>query len=175
MVTRTVQCVGSAYSTDGDVNVQMIYNGVEVYNGAVETNVVDVLPVNQPDTSDNWQTVLFEFTTDTDITGEIPMSITVTNGKIFFGHLWMNYSGPKLAYNDTTETWDIAIPTQNYYTDPNTNTVESDGITNTTLNGSPWNWRVNVVGQIGDWAYPVADGETFTFDFFVDPAKVVLS
>jgi hypothetical protein len=33
---------------------------------------------------------------------------------------------------------------------------------------------VNVGDQLGNWTYPIRDGETVSFDFFVDPALVVL-
>jgi hypothetical protein len=62
-----------------------------------------------------------------------------------------------------------------YYADPNTNTEASDGVLNLTKNGDPWSWRVNVGDMLGDWTYPIAAGQTITFDFFVDPANVVLS
>jgi hypothetical protein len=53
--------------------------------------------------------------------------------------------------------------------------VESDGIVNITKNGESWPWRMHVSDQqLGDWRYPIRDGETVTFDLFVDPAKVVL-
>jgi hypothetical protein len=62
-----------------------------------------------------------------------------------------------------------------YYADPNTNSISSDGISNLTKDGSPWTWRTDVQSdQLGDWSYPIFDGETITFDFFVDPADVIL-
>jgi hypothetical protein len=125
----------------------------------------DPLPSVHPNTSDIWETELFSFETDTDITGQIPMRISVTNGVVFFGHLHMNY-----RKNNTP------IPPVDFFGKPNINTIASDGISNTVKNGQPWNWRVSVTDQeLGDWAYPVKEGETFTFDFDIDPSLIALN
>ena len=184
MVQRIVKFIGSAYSTSGDVHVQATYNGVEVLNGPVTTTVVNVipqagaLPVPALD-----ELVLFETTTDT--TGQIPVSITVTGGTLFFTQFRMNYTGyiiekgsANFANGEASATTIELVTTvepDSYYSDPNTNTVESDGVSNLTKNGEPWEWRVNVGDQTGDWTYLIANGETVTFDFFVDPAKVILT
>ena len=178
--------IGSAYSTSGDVQVQATYNGVEILNGPVDTTVTDSVPVaGQLPNPALDELVLFETTTDT--TGQIPVSITVTGGTLFFTHFRMNYTGytrVRQATNpdapidpDDTDTynWVVTVQPDAYYSDPNKNTVESDGISNLTRDGEPWNWRVNVGNLLGDWTYPIADGETVTFDFFVDPEKVVLA
>jgi len=33
---------------------------------------------------------------------------------------------------------------------------------------------VNVGDNLGDWTYPIHDGETVTFDFFVDPENILV-
>ena len=183
MVQRIVKMIGSAYSTSGDVQVLATYNGNEFVNGPVTTTVTDVipvagqLPVPAPD-----ELVLFETTTD--ITGQIPVSITVTGGTLFFKNFLMNYTGftqvigessfPENSANSDQSILITIVEPQSFYSDPNINTVESDGISNLTKDGEPWIWRENVGDRLGDWTYPIADGETVTFDFFVDPAKVVL-
>jgi len=185
MVQRIAKLVGSAYSTGGDVQVRAIYNGQEIVNGAVTTIVTDTIPLAgalpAPALND---LVVFETTTDT--TGQIPVTISVTGGTLFFSHFWMNYSGwsqqrqatdPNVPINPndkSTFTWVVTVEPDSYYGDPNTNTVETDGISNLEKNGQPWIWRVNVGSLLGDWTYPIADGETVTFDFYVDPADVVL-
>jgi hypothetical protein len=185
MVQRIVKMMGGAYSTGGDVQVRATYNGSEIVNGPVATTVVDVipqagaLPVPALD-----ELVLFETTTET--TGQMPVTISVTGGTLFFSHFWMNYSGfaqqkqatdPNVPIDPNDPSTYVVIVTvypDSYYGDPNTNTEESDGISNLTKNGEPWTWRVNVNGRLGDWTYPIADGETVTFDFYVDPADVIL-
>lgn len=185
MVQRIGKIIGSAYSTGGDVQVRVTYNGSEIVNGPITTTVVDVIPgagdLPQPALD---ELALFETTTDT--TGQIPVSISVTGGTLFFSHFWMNYSGfgremqakdPNVPINPddpNTYFWVPTVYPDSYYGNPNTITVESDGISTLTKNARTWNWRYNVGTLVGDWTYPIANGETVTFDFFVDPAKVVL-
>jgi hypothetical protein len=183
MVQRIVKLIGSAYSTSGDVHVQATYNGVEISNGPVTTTVAGMIPAagQLPVPALN-ELLLFETTTDT--TGQIPVTITVTGGTLFFTQFWMNYTGyviekgsANFANGEAGANTAVLVTTvepDSYYSDPNINTAESDGISNLTKNGLPWEWRVNVGDLLGDWTYPVHDGETLTFDFFVDPAKVVL-
>ena len=175
--------IGSAYSTSGDVHVQAIYNGVEILNGPVTTTVTDIIPgAGQLPAPAQNELVLFETTTDT--TGQVPVSISVTGGTLFFTHFRMNYTGyvqekgsANFVNGEASADTIVLVTTvepDSYYSDPNINTVESDGISNLTKDGEPWIWRENVGTRLGDWTYPIAAGETVTFDFFVDPAKVVL-
>lgn len=185
MVQRIVKLMGGAYSTGGDVQVQATYNGVEILNGPVTTHVVDTVPLPSMPVDASDELVLFETTTDD--TGNMPVSITVTGGTLFFRHFWMNYTGyqrqreatdpnvPIDPNDPSTFVWVTTVYPDSYYTDPNTNDAASDGISNLTKNGEPWTWRINVGDLLGDWVYPIADGETVTFDFFVDPADVVLT
>jgi hypothetical protein len=185
MVQRIVKMIGSAYSTSGDVHVQATYNGVEILNGPVTTTVANVIPVaGQLPGPGIDELVIFETTTDT--TGQIPVSITVTGGTLFLRNFQMNYTGygqerqatnpgnPIDIEESNTFVWVVTVQPDSYYSDPNINSVESDGFSNLTKDGEPWIWRVNVGDLLGDWTYPIRDGETVTFDFFVDPAKVVL-
>lgn len=184
MVQRIGQLIGGAYSTGGDVHVQGTYNGVEFINGPVITTVVDVLP--SPNDQMFYGNIIAQFETTTDTTGQIPVVLSVTGGILYFGHFWMNYTGSTWVQDPTnpdvpvdpndpsTYIWVETVPPIDYYGDPNTNTVESDGISNLLKNGVPWNWRINVGDQLGDWEYPINNGDTITFDFFVDPADIVL-
>ena len=186
MVQRIVKMIGNAYSTGGDVHVQATYNGVEIINGPVTSTVTGVIP-GPGQLSELYSITsnkLVQFETTTDITGQIPVSITVTGGTLFFLGFWMNYTGftqesgaaeylPGSA-SPSTITWVTTVEPDSFYSDPNINTVESDGISNLTKNGETWTWRQNVGDLTGDWNYPIRDGETVTFDFFVDPAKVIL-
>jgi hypothetical protein len=177
--------IGSAYSTSGDVHVQTIYNGVEISNGPVTTTVTDVIP-NEGQLPVPPLNELVQFETTTDITGQMPVSITVTGGTLFLKNFQMNYTGygqERQATNPDapidpddfdTYNWVVTVQPDSYYSDPNINTVESDGVSNLTKNGEPWIWRENVGDMLGDWVYPILDGETVSFDFFVDPEKVVL-
>lgn len=186
MVARVAKFMGSLYSTGNTANLEVRYNGVVVQSGPVAATTQNPLPQQQPSTSPTWEQSLFEFATDTDVTGNIPVKITVTGGVLFFSHFQMNYTGKAgLVANDpnvpvdpadpSTWHWENLILPQDFYSDPNSNTLESDGVNNIVKNGQPWEWRVNVGDNTGNWAYPVNDGETIEFDFYVDPVKTVLS
>jgi hypothetical protein len=193
MVQRIVKLKGHARAlAGGTVNVQMSYNGVEVLNAGVITEVVESDLVTVPESSE--VTVLAQFETTTDITGQIPVTITVTGGTLFFKGFWMNYSGPGYERQATdpavaidpadasTFTWVVVAAPVDHYADPNINTVESDGVSNMIKNGNQWNPRTDVNATVkvtaklmGDWTYTILNGDTVTFDFFVDPGKIVLS
>jgi len=184
MVQRTFKMIGEAYSTGGDVQVIATYNGVEIINGTVATTVVDVVPVveelpNFPELE------LCQFESTTEATGMIPVTISVTGGTLFFRHFWMNYIGFRgvrqatdsnvpIDKNDlSTWTWLMTVPPRLHFASY-PKTPESDDILNLTKNGEPWPWRVNADSEsVGEWIYPINHGETVTFDFFVDPAKVL--
>lgn len=178
MVTRTARFIGVAYSTGTTATVQVDYNNTVVYSGNLPAVTVDVLPVNHPLTYDEWAQILFTFTTDTDTTGQIPMSIAVTNGILFFGDVMMNYS-KNANYepdpNDPAKPIITPVPPIDGWGFVNTTTETTDGVSNCKKNGAEWDWRVDVGSQVGKWAYPVAAGQTFTFDYFVDPSKIVLN
>jgi len=177
--------MGQAYTTGSDVTVQVSYNGAEVINTSVTASTVTEIPLAADLAEAPMELAIFETTTD--ITGQIPVTITVTGGTLFFAQFQMNYSGrgfkmqatdpnvPIDPANSSTFTWVVTVQSDSYYDDPNTNTAKSDGVSNLTKNGNPWAWRLHVGEQLGDWTYPVAANETIAFDFFVDPAKVVLA
>lgn len=190
MATRTIKVMGSAYATSGDVTITVAYNGSTVYTGTVPTTAVEVLPTHQPNADINWFDTLCSFNSTTDVSGEIPMTITVSGGTVFFSTLHMNYLGPIMGVEPTdpavemnkddpsTFTDVVVTPTVEHFGDPNTNSLATDGVTNTTLDGNAWNWRTDVPvredGIYGDWAYPISDGVEFGCDFYVDPAMTIL-
>lgn len=175
MVARTAQFMGVVYSTGSTISIEVEYNNVIVYSGNLVAVTQDSLPPIKPVDVDPTQ--LFTFETDTDITGQIPMTITVTGGTCFFSHIWMNYTGNAIFEPDPANPGQFIVtpvPPVDFIGDPNTNTIESDGVNNLEKNGIAWTWRTNVGDLLGDWSYPIYDGETLSFDFFVDPAKVVI-
>jgi hypothetical protein len=187
MTTRTVKIMGSAYSSSGNVSIAVDYDGSRVFTGDIPTINVGMIPIGQPNEASDWKQELGLFETDTEITGNIPVTVTVTNGKLFFGHFWMNYIGPLMEREQvdpgipidptdpSTYRWVEILDTQSNYGGPNTNSFESDGVTNTMLNDQTWNIRTNITEELlGDWAYPLDAGDTFKFDFYVDPDKIVI-
>jgi len=178
--------MGRAYTTSSAVTVQLSYNGAEVVNTGIAAETVLELPAPGDATLTPIELAVFETTTDT--TGQIPVTISVTGGTLFFAHFEMNYTGFTVEYqakdpnvpvdrNDSaTYNRVVTVEPVDFFADPNVNTIESDGVSNLTKNGDPWVWRENVgPQQLGNWAYPVFDGETIALDFFVDPARVVLT
>jgi hypothetical protein len=188
MVQRIVKLMGHARSVNSTVTVQVSYNGAEVLNTIVATEIVELDPVTVPQIFPC--NALAQFETTTDITGQIPVIITVTGGTLFFRGFWMNYAGKTVEQQATdpnvpidsnvpsTFTWVVTEQAVSHFTDPNFNTLESDGLSNLIRNGYPMTpARAELVTPelLGDWTYPVFDGDIVTFDFFVDPGKVVLS
>lgn len=185
MVARTAKLVGRAYSLDPSISAtfEVIYNGTIVFSGSVPTIVQEGTLVSPPpgQVPDPTYIDLCDFATDTDTTGQMPVQITVTSGLIVFNHILMNYTisqypnpNPPIGYwvyDDATSTWKVN-PSLNFDA-PQTVSIESDGVSNTVKNGQVWNWRVDPTGT-GYWGYPVYENETFTFDYFVDPAKITL-
>ena len=177
MVARTAKFIGSAYSTGSSISLEVQYNNSIVYSGNIAATTQDPLPLISP--TDVIPDSLFTFVTDTDITGEIPVTITVTGGTLFFYHVQMNYTANCVVnledwLNPTNPpTWVLTpVAPVDHFENPSTSTSETDNITNTTKNGIAWPWRNSATGA-GDWCYPVYSNDTFSFDFFVDPAKVV--
>ena len=139
MATRTVKIKGSAYSTADDVSITVVYNGATVYEGVVPTTVDTVVPSAQPSDSANWDGELATFTTTTDLTGSIPMTILVTSGTLFFATLEMNYIGPVLGVEPTDPAVDmnkddpstftnvVVTSTTEHFGEVNVNSEETDG------------------------------------------------
>lgn len=127
MALRKVKIVGSAYNISGNASITVDYNGLRVFSGDVATRIVEILPNSQPDENADWGYELGEFDTDTDTTGEIPVVITVTAGKLFFANFRMNMQGtwwereptnPEVTVNpgdDTTFTWELNIRTEDNF------------------------------------------------------------
>jgi hypothetical protein len=180
MVARTTKFLGLAHSTGSTITVEVEYNGTVAYSGTVAATTQDPVPFDFPG-GDAQE--LFSIQTDTDTTGQIPVKITVTGGVMFFENLQMNYIANAIPQqNDPSIPIDPADPSTftiqpvsvtDRFDTPSVLTTESDNITNTKKNGSAWPWRTENI--LCYWTYPVRDGETFEFDYFVDPAKVVLS
>jgi hypothetical protein len=177
MVARTIKIMGSAYSTGTTVSIECEYNGTVVYSGMIPTIIQNDLPLHQPDTTPEWKQELATFMTDTDTTGVVPCRITVLNGTLFFGALWMNYINNRLYSPNPNPPHDIIatpVAPMELFGSPKSLTLDIANVSNTKKNGVIWNSRTNIGDQLGDWTYPVYSGETFAFDFFVDPDSVIL-
>lgn len=167
MATRTIKFKGKAYSLSGDVTVTVNFNGTQVYSGTV-TTVTGEVP-SKPAESDD----LFTFETTTEVTGNIPLTIAVSGGTLVFDSLFGNYSGAEIDYTDPENPVVITAPV-NFWTDMNSNTVDSDGKDNVEIDG---------IAQIrnpltdedasGEWFYTIPSGSTLTCDYVISADLIV--
>lgn len=180
MVARTAKFLGLAYSAGSTITVNVEYNGAVAYSGPVNATTQNPVPFDFPGSV---YQELFSIETDTDTTGQIPIKITVTGGVMFFENIQMNHVTKAIPQQKDPKTpIDLADPSTytiesvsltDKFDTPCEISAESDGITNTKKNGSAWPWRTGNIPCY--YAYPIHDGETLEFDYFVDPAKVVVS
>ena len=168
MATRTIKFMGKAYSTDGTVSLTVNFNGSQVFSGTVATEN-SATPTKPEETAE-----LFTFETTTDVTGEIPLSVSVSGGDLVFDSLFGNYSGSEVDNTDPENPVVVTAPV-NYYSDMNTNSAESDGKNNVQIDGveQPRNPQ-NEEEAAGEWFYVVPNGSTLTCDYTIDANKIVL-
>jgi len=169
MPNRTFRFSGKAYSTTGDVTVTASFNNTPVFSGTVPT-VSGVAPGRNTDPLDLW------FTADIDasITGNVPLSITVSNGTAFYGDVDANYSGCDATYDPVTHAL-VSVQTQpvDFYADCNINTEESDGKLDVKINGVDGVRVVFGESEAGEWQYFVPTNGVFTCQLFVDPTVLL--
>ena len=163
MAIRTYKFRGGAFAPTGNVSVIAIFNGVEIHNGPVPTTQ-GAAPGRHSDMNDLWQMEM-----DTNVTGNINLSIEVQGGTLFFGGVWTNYCGnnPGNVAANIPPT-----PPQDYWGWPYVINSESDGKINCTINGVPEYSRVIGPDTQGEWQYPLASGSTFTCSINIDPALI---
>jgi hypothetical protein len=157
MTARTFRFYGKAFSKTGTVNVTATFNEIQIHSGPIVT--VDSSP---PGRIIEELDLLFEYTGITDLLGNIPLELSVTNGTLFFGTVEANYSG-----NDED------TPPENYWGDVNSNSIETDGKNNVKINGVDQSRVVVNPDETGDWYYSIPENGTLTCDIFVDPDIVV--
>lgn len=97
MTTRTIYVIGQGFSAT-PVSVVATVNGVEVQNGPI-TTVNDDISVTQAPDHDILQnnltsakTNIFSFEVPVDFAGEVPVTLTVSGGPIWFGKVIGNYT-----------------------------------------------------------------------------------
>lgn len=148
MLTRVLKFTGEAFSPSGNVSVVAIFNGVEVHNGPIPTTPLEPPTSHGGQLLDLWQTEI-----DASVTGNIPLSIQVTGGTLYFGALFGNS-----PYNPPNEFDDVSP------IDP-----ASDGKNNVLIDGVAPPPRIPAPGEEGPWQYPIPSGSTFTCSMTVDP------
>jgi hypothetical protein len=170
MAARTFKFYGKAFSQSGLVNVTAMFNEVQIYSGSVTT--VNSYP---PERVQDELVVLFEYIGTTEIVGNIPFELTVTNGVVFFGDISANYSGiifEKDNSNPESPIIKIITPPEDIWRDVNQNSIETDGKNNVTVNNIEMIREVIDTNDIGDWYYKIPENGTLTCNIFVDPSLI---
>lgn len=169
MATRTIKLIGKAYATSGNVSLTVNFNNVQVHNGTVTTT-----NGASPNTGQTGSE-LISWTVDTNTTGSIPLSIAVSGGTLHFTDLRGNYVGYDLA-----DDYSIVQDVDEFFSDLNNNTANSDGKDNVSITGYSGDAPSRDLsgpgaGMEGEWTYILEDGTTFTCNFNVDSSLTVLS
>jgi len=106
MTLRTARLLGRAYSDADPVNLQIRWNGFDVWNGSVPTRPISdkVFPPTPGD-------VLCEWTFAMDVYGSIPIWIHVTNGELSWQSVYTNYSALSQRYELKVDAvWPQLVP-----------------------------------------------------------------
>jgi hypothetical protein len=171
MINRTFRVVGAAYLPGpGKVEVEASLGGEIVYSGPVKT-IPEEFPIFHGFYSNNVENELFEFTKDIDLTGELPFSLKVTNGSLFFQQVIANYSGGKIQEifeNDTPVT--VLVQPQDFYRLISNISAEDDGRRNIKIDNVT---KLRNNDHNGPWNWVVHHNQTFTCDLFIDPSLIV--
>lgn len=102
MTQRTVQLIG--YTSGCEIAVD--WNNTKVFTGAITAQG----NMQNPE-------VLAEWTTDMDVTGNVPLKITCTSGQLWFANIFMNY---------ITKFWTISAAAIWPQHTPDTNELAND-------------------------------------------------
>lgn len=178
---RPCQITGLAYSTSGNVTIDVEYNNSLVFTGSVPTTTVTELPGPPP--AGDRAGVVGKFMSNTNVNGLVPVTVinTSSDGVFYISDIFMSacfyWTNP-----DDGITYLLTTPNELPMISPNINTVESDGKHNPAINGvsvadlrSPEQVAAHTSpdGGIGEWMFRIAPGEVFTCDFLVDLAVIV--
>lgn len=150
MALRNMKLRGATYASSGNVQLNVSFNGSTVHNGDVTTkNEATPTAISYP-TDD-----LVVFDIDSNVSGNVAVSITVTGGDFWLDGIVGNYSTQDPTEDKATR-----------YLDLNTNDMSSDGKNNVQIDGTAMPREPqNDIDASGEWAYLVPNGSTITFDY----------
>lgn len=178
MANRTMKLFGRAVATSGNVSLVVNFNNTEVHNGTVTTETVASIPSmhNSLHTEDGDLVELLSFDIDSTTDGDIPVSIAVTGGSLFWGYFAANYCPQDGVWDGSSYDGEgdrVLTPANDPATtfeDPNTNSNNSDGKINVQIDGAtPPDAMPSDLGYVpGEWVYHIADGSTLTCSYTVD-------
>lgn len=170
MINRTFRVTGAAYLPGPEkAEVELTIGSEVVYAGEINT-----VPENFPTFTGfyvNDVFDLFNFTADIGLTGEMPLTLKVVKGSLFFQQIVGNYAGSKI---DTVVEEDTAINVliqpQDFYGPLSAISAVDDGRRNVKINGV---LRPRSTEHNGSLAWVVHAGQTLTCDLFIDPDLIV--
>jgi hypothetical protein len=119
---------------------------------------------------------MFEYIGSTELSGNIPLTLSVTEGTLFFGTIHANYSGYEVDVDRTNPAEPIVTVVttpENFWGDINQKSLGYDGKINVKINGVEQFQTPSGPEEIGNWYYSIQPGELFTCDIFVDPDMIV--
>lgn len=170
MATRNIKLLGTAYSTDGNVSITVNFNGTQVFSGEVPTT-----NGTAPAKETSVPVELATWATTTDVTGDVAMSIEVTNGTIIFQDLF----GDQVISLDEDENGVRTVVDGAYvvlndgtaFAPLNINSAESDGKNNVEIEGVAVARDLESTpdAATGEWMYKIEESETLTCSFYIDP------
>lgn len=173
MTDRIFKFYAQAFADTTAAVITVKFNGSEIFSGPVPT--VNSPALDHPTDTNN---VLFEHVGSIDLVGNIPFELSVATGTVFFGIVTANYSGSEVDTDNTdpaNPVKTVIVSPENFYSDVNQNSFESDGKINAKIHGVDQVRNVIDPEQLGDWWYKILENETFTCNIFVDPDMIVTS
>jgi len=169
MVNQTFRFYGIAYSGSGSAVVTAEFNGVQIHSGPVITQH------SLPDSSQQ-SYLLFEYTCPIDVAGQIPFSLSVTSGWVWFGHVHANYRGGQFELDESipdSPVVKVIVAPEDYYGPVMHSGIESDGKINVTINGvNQFRDLEQYPDRTGDWRYQILEYETFLCEITVEPELI---
>ena len=171
MADRTIRIYGKAWGDPSNpATISVNWNGQTVYNGVVDT--ADGSPDSRVPFAS--MTMLYTWTISTDVVGQVPFSITVTNGSLAFNCFHGNYMGN--VYNSEIPPVIVTPSIDNFQSLSGPSTPESDGKNNVEIAGISYVRNpTDEQESSGSWTWLINPGETLTCDAVVIAAKDVPS
>lgn len=171
MINRTFKFYGKAFSESETVFITVNFANEQIYSGPVLTTN-DWAKFSERSLPD----VLFEFVGSIDLTGQIPLSLSVSGGQVRFGAVRANYAGIQMEIDDSVPEEPqpiVIVPPEDFYAPVCKIDNESDGKINVKIDGVD---EVRDIAQYpyatGDWQYLILDTQTLSCDIVVDPRLI---
>lgn len=110
-----------------------------------------------------------EWTTDTSVTGYIPMKIKINQGEIVWADLYMNYTGSKLAFPGSQSLGHQRIRPKDYFSPPGKGELKMDVF----INDQP-QLVDRAENETGAWHYNLKDQDVLTCNYYIDRKRTLI-